>query len=99
MKLTEEETKEIVNAYKSELIIRIVVGVFFILLFTGFAIYEYQDWKDTKQLIREHNGSCYKEGINLVCSYSEPSKTIINSNSQCFINDKEVNCSSDEFKK
>jgi len=59
-----------------------------------------KDWQDTKALIRENNGSCYREGWNLVCSYTEPVKSMVttSSTSECYIDKVEVDCTEDFLK-
>jgi hypothetical protein len=97
MNLTEKETEEIIEVDKFESIIALILVLIMFITLIAFSIYEYKDWQDIKSLIKENNGSCYKDGLNLVCSYSEPAKSVITSISRCYIGNTEVNCSSEEF--
>jgi len=54
--------------------------------------YEYKDWQDTKKLIRDNNGTCIDKGYSVECSYSQK-YSVVNSNSKCYKNDVEINCS------
>lgn len=55
-------------------------------------ILEYKDWQDTKKLIRDNNGTCIDKGYSVECSYSQK-YSVVNSNSKCYKNDVEINCS------
>ena len=57
-----------------------------------FGILEYRDWQDTKKLIRDNNGTCIDKGYSVECSYSQK-YSVVNSNSRCYKNDVEINCS------
>lgn len=71
----------------------IILALILGLIFSVYISYlELKDWQDTKRLIRENNGTCIDKGYSVECSYSDSYK-VINSESKCYRNDVEINCS------
>jgi len=63
-----------------------IITIIGTMIFFGYLSYiEYKDWQDTKQLIREHNGTCIDKGYSVECQYSEEPI--------CIQNGKKINCS------
>jgi hypothetical protein len=71
-----------------------LIGIISFMFFLGWLLYS--EFKLEKSIVDEthaHNGTCINHGYYNECSYQGDTKTIINSNSKCYINDIEINCS------
>lgn len=88
------ETYEVGNTLR--VIMLIVWFLVFITIFSVLIYFLWSEYKLEKGIIDEthaHNGTCISHGYYIECSYQGDKITIINSNSKCYRNDVEVNCS------
>ena len=91
--MNEETKSEIKNEIKtdaSQIVIALIAATV-VLSILGFMAYmwymEYKDWQDTKQLIRDNNGTCIDKGYSVECSYTNHQDPI------CTQNGQKINCS------
>jgi len=82
---------EVVGAICGTLIVLSIVALLGYSLYVEFTLEN--NWNNE---FKAHNGTCYtvdKLGIVQQCSYSDDKLTVINSKSECYVNEQKVNCS------